>query len=113
MSKYEDGDPCDHPGCLHHISHPCEVCGRIAGRTKQLAIYHRGKTTINTDPQRRCYNGCHFSSEEIWTKWSLLEFVNESRAAARLEFWQDLNAYAVSQRGKSAKAEYEIREVVE
>ena len=27
-----DGVPCDHPGCLSHISHPCEVCGRIAGR---------------------------------------------------------------------------------
>ena len=26
------GDPCDHPGCLHHVSHPCEGCGRIAGR---------------------------------------------------------------------------------
>ena len=24
--------PCDHPGCLHHVSHPCEGCGRIAGR---------------------------------------------------------------------------------
>ena len=27
------GEPCRHPGCLSHISHPCEVCGRIAGRT--------------------------------------------------------------------------------
>jgi len=24
--------PCGHPGCLHHVSHPCEGCGRIAGR---------------------------------------------------------------------------------
>ena len=28
---YEDGRPCKHPGCLSHISHPCEVCGRIGG----------------------------------------------------------------------------------
>lgn len=27
-----DGVPCDHPGCLSHISHPCEGCGRINGR---------------------------------------------------------------------------------
>ncbi len=27
-----DGVPCDHPGCLHHISHPCEGCGRIGGK---------------------------------------------------------------------------------
>lgn len=25
-------DPCDHPGCLNHRSHPCEGCGRIAGK---------------------------------------------------------------------------------
>lgn len=27
-----DGQPCDHPGCLIHISHPCEGCGRIGGK---------------------------------------------------------------------------------
>jgi hypothetical protein len=27
-----DGEPCDHPGCLSHVSHPCEGCGRIGGR---------------------------------------------------------------------------------
>jgi hypothetical protein len=27
-----DGDPCGHPGCLSHTTHPCEGCGRIAGR---------------------------------------------------------------------------------
>lgn len=26
------GQPCDHPGCLSHQSHPCEGCGRIGGR---------------------------------------------------------------------------------
>jgi hypothetical protein len=26
-----DGVPCKHPGCLSHISHPCEGCGRIGG----------------------------------------------------------------------------------
>lgn len=25
------GEPCPHPGCLSHRSHPCEECGRIAG----------------------------------------------------------------------------------
>ncbi len=27
-----DGEPCDHPGCLSHITHPCEGCRRIAGQ---------------------------------------------------------------------------------
>ena len=26
-----DGESCDHPGCLSHVTHPCELCGRIAG----------------------------------------------------------------------------------
>jgi hypothetical protein len=25
------GEPCGHPGCLSHVTHPCEGCGRIAG----------------------------------------------------------------------------------
>ena len=34
-----DGEPCSHRGCLNHISHPCEVCGRIGGqRTVEFAI---------------------------------------------------------------------------
>jgi len=27
-----DGEPCSHKGCLSHISHPCEGCGRIGGK---------------------------------------------------------------------------------
>ena len=29
---YPENIPCPHPGCLSHISHPCEYCGRIAGK---------------------------------------------------------------------------------
>ena len=28
----KDGEPCSHPGCSSHISHPCEGCGRIGAR---------------------------------------------------------------------------------
>ena len=28
---FKDGEPCTHPGCLSHVSHPCEGCGRIGG----------------------------------------------------------------------------------
>jgi len=30
----KDGEPCNHPGCLSHVSHPCEGCGRIGGYKK-------------------------------------------------------------------------------
>ncbi len=29
--QYQDEQPCEHKGCLSHISHPCEGCGRIGG----------------------------------------------------------------------------------
>ncbi len=32
IKVWPDGEPCDHPGCLYHASHPCEGCGRIGGR---------------------------------------------------------------------------------
>jgi len=32
LDSLPDGVPCDHVGCLQHVSHPCEVCGRVAGR---------------------------------------------------------------------------------
>ena len=25
-------EPCSHPGCLRHVTHPCEGCGYVAGR---------------------------------------------------------------------------------
>ncbi len=32
QTTYKDGEPCRHPGCLHHLSHPCEGCGRLGAR---------------------------------------------------------------------------------
>jgi len=31
VKSLRDGEPCSHVGCLHHVSHPCEGCGRIGG----------------------------------------------------------------------------------
>lgn len=33
-STLRDGVACEHPGCLRHISHPCEGCGRIGGQAR-------------------------------------------------------------------------------
>lgn len=30
--QLKSGEPCDHQGCLSHVSHPCEGCGRIGGQ---------------------------------------------------------------------------------
>ncbi len=29
--KYFSGQPCNHNGCLSHVTHPCEGCGRKQG----------------------------------------------------------------------------------
>lgn len=42
-----DYQPCDHPGCLSHVSHPCEGCGRIAGRASSVAAQHRVQPTAD------------------------------------------------------------------
>lgn len=69
------------------------------------------KQLINTDPQRRCYNGCHYSSELIDTPYVELESKEtKEEAEHRLKFWVDLNDYAVSQRGESAKRKFKIVE---
>jgi hypothetical protein len=35
----------------------------------RFTLITRKQVEVNTDPQRRCYNGCHFSSEMVWTQW--------------------------------------------
>lgn len=30
--QISNGKSCGHPGCLNHVTHPCEFCGRIAGQ---------------------------------------------------------------------------------
>lgn len=74
---------------------------------RQIVIRTRRRIEVNTDPQRRCYNGCHFSSELRWTAWEVLDRVAPEKAEARLKFWRELNDYAVSQRGESARCEFE------
>jgi hypothetical protein len=32
-------------------------------------LHIRRGVLVNTDPQRRCYNGCYFSSRMDWEDW--------------------------------------------
>lgn len=42
----------------------------MAGHPTRFTLTVRKQIEVNTDPQRRCYNGCHFSSEMVWTEWA-------------------------------------------
>lgn len=70
-------------------------------------IEMRNKRLVNTDPQRRCYNGCHFSYEMVWGEWEILHSaVPAEKVEEKLAFWRDLNDYAVSQRGENSRSEF-------
>lgn len=72
-----------------------------------FVIEFRRQIEINTDPQRRCYNGGHFSSEWIWSSWEILDDeVPEDKVEHKLAFWRELNDYAVSARGAGARCEF-------
>lgn len=77
-----------------------------------FAIRRRTLIEVNTDPQRRCYNGAHFSSELRFTNWGVLESgLDEATATRRMEFWRGLNDYAVRERGKvGTLCEFEVIE---
>ena len=78
---------------------------------KTYTIRMRRQREVNTDPQRRCYNGVHASSEMQWTHWADLEINKPAeKVEARLLFWRELNDYAVSERGESARVEFEAVE---
>lgn len=74
-----------------------------------MQIEMRKRQLINTDPQGRCYNGCHYKSELVWTQWEILESGIDG-GPRRLKFWRELNDYAISQRGESARAEFKLVE---
>ena len=72
-----------------------------------MIIEKRSRFLVNTDPQRRCYYGCHAKSELLWGEWDWLELnVPEEKVEQRLASWRELNDYAVSQRGESARSEF-------
>lgn len=72
-------------------------------------ILMRSKVFVWDDPMRRCYNGAYGDHHYEWGAWQSLEYVKEPDIGRRLEFWRDLNAYAVSARGESAKSEFKVK----
>jgi len=78
-----------------------------------LVIWQRMQVVVNTDPQRRCYDGCNFSEAQVWTAWAPLEDMRSLKPGAdpeeRLKFWRELNDYSVSVGG--ARSEFKLETV--
>lgn len=76
-------------------------------QVKTYTIEQKALTLVNTDPQRRCYDGHYYKSEWRWTEWSVLE---TGMPASRVHFWRNLNKIAVEARGKEARRKYRLVE---
>lgn len=76
---------------------------------KTFNIERSQSILINTDPQRRCYNGCHARTELHSKPWETFESgIPEDKIESRLVFWTELNNDAVLHRGGSARVNYRI-----
>jgi hypothetical protein len=65
-------------------------------------IYVREQHEVNTDPQRRCYNGCHYSSEMVWSAWTHLGTVfSQKDAEESVAFWRKIGR-------KTSEYKYEL-----
>jgi hypothetical protein len=78
-------------------------------RNYMYRIEISNQRTVLTDPQRRVYNRCMWDSAQIFTEFEVLESeIPPEKIAERLDFWVDLNNYAVSQRGESSRNRYRV-----
>lgn len=58
----------------------------------KFTILGRKKILINTDPLRRCYDGHHYKSEEVWSDWQELGWVaTEQEAIDSVASWYAIN----------------------
>lgn len=59
---------------------------------KQVTLWVRKQVEVNTDPQRRCYNGCHARSEMVWTDWQdLFDCATQASAEDTMHTFQRIN----------------------
>ena len=82
---------------------------RSVTSSTHLVLRCRRKVLVNTDPLKRCYNGCYFSVEYQWSAWEVFDSqVPVEKAESTLKFWRELNDYAVLSRGEGARIEWEL-----
>ncbi len=66
-------------------------------------VWFRKKVAINTDPQRRCYDGCNFSERVEWTAWGrIVGLPSREDALESARTYKEINP----------AREYEVRPVV-
>ncbi len=88
--ELENGVPCNHPGCLNHVTHPCERCGRVAGVRREAPwkdfegnVICEGDTIVHPDGMKGIvWYDKHNPSEVPEDRWAV-EYDNHA-ASSRL-----------------------------
>ena len=62
------------------------------GHPTRHALLVRKQIEVNTDPQRRCYNGVHAKSEMVWTDWAeVYHPLNQEEGEDSIRVFQAIN----------------------
>lgn len=87
QKSYKDGESCGHPGCLSHVSHPCEGCGRQRGTDFQDRAYRAFIEALGTDkaePRVLFYAGWNAAMDRAVERIKgLLDFVEATDRVKR------------------------------
>lgn len=55
-------------------------------------VWVRSRVVINTDPQRRCYDGCNFSERVEWGPWAeVAQYAKPEDAASAAATFKSIN----------------------
>lgn len=75
-------------------------------------LWFRRKVTVNTDPQRRCYDGRNFSERVEWSEWALIGPYSKEGAESSAKTFKQINPsheYEVRPRPYPCSYERELR----
>ena len=74
-------------------------------------LHVREKVFVFDDPLRRCYNKTFKDHHYEWGPWEILHSnIKQEKKDETLQYWKDLNAFAVKTRGESALKEFKLVE---
>jgi len=78
-----------------------------------MIIWVRKKIEVPTDPQRRYYNGCWFSSKMVWSEWEALGYPKTKEdGESQIKDWFAWDRYAEKINNLKLEREYKLTDGV-
>lgn len=82
IAELKDGVPCHHSGCLSHITHPCEGCGRIGGRRLKNYVMNDAQMVEKVAREVLKYDIYSVASQEEYPITSVVYWMGTQRLKA-------------------------------